>query len=177
MIKRKVLPMNRLLGITALLFMLSAFVLSQTSHDGSDGSTLRHSRHKVSCLCGTVTLCAGDVCGLSALDDDIIVQLRSKTGMTILDSQKVLDPFKARGRKCTTQVGTKVPCPTIERTFCFEGKRDGDYQLAVIASRNGVRLPAVTFPTNYSRKRDASCRSYAVEPWGYVPHEGSRPRR
>ena len=153
MIGRKVLPVNRLLRLTALLFMLSVFALSQTSHDGSDGSALKHSRHKVSCLCGTVLLCAGDVCGLSGFDDAIIVQLRSKTGMTILDSRKVVVELEQKSL-------------ALERTFCFEGKRDGDYQLAFILSRNGVPLPVNTFPTNYSRKRDKSCRSYAVYPWG-----------
>src|SRR5947208_7852139 len=52
-----------------------------------------------------------------------------------------------------------------ERTFCFDGKGDGDYQLAFIVSKNGVPQPAVKFPTNYSRKRNQSCNSvYMVEP-------------
>jgi hypothetical protein len=165
-IGRKVLSVNRFLRITSLLFMLNAFVFCQTPYHGSDCSTLKYARHKVSCLCGTVQVCSGDVCGRPSdygLDDDITVQLRNKAGTTILDSKKVV--VEKRGRECTTQVGTKVSCPTTERTFCFDGKGDGDYQLAFIVSKNGVPQPAVKFPTNYSRKRNQSCNSvYMVEP-------------
>jgi hypothetical protein len=97
------------------------------------------------------------------LDDDILVQLRNKAGTTIVESKKVA--AEKRDRECTTQVGTKVSCPTTERMFCFDGKPDGDYQLAFIVSKNGVPQPAIKFPTNYSRKRINSCDSiYMVEP-------------
>ena len=39
---------------------------------------LKYKRHKVSCLCGTVQVCSGDICGRTSdygLDDDILVQL------------------------------------------------------------------------------------------------------
>ena len=131
-----------------------------------DCSTLKYSRHKVSCLCGTVQICSGDICGRPStynLDDDITVELRDKGGTTILDSKKVL--AETRERECTTQVGTKISCNTTERTFCFGGKRDGDYQLAFVLFKNGVPQPAIKFPTNYSRKRRKSCDSiYMVEP-------------
>jgi hypothetical protein len=165
-IGRKVLAVNRFLRITSLLFMLNAFVFCQSPYHGSDCSTLKYARHKVSCLCGTVQVCSGDVCGRPSdygLDDDITAQLRNKAGTTILDSKRVV--VEKRERECTTQVGTKVSCPTTERTFCFDGKGDGDYQLAFIVSKNGVPQPAVKFPTNYSRKRSQSCNSvYMVEP-------------
>jgi len=146
--------------------MLNAFVFCQSPYQGSDCSTLKYKRHKVSCLCGTVQVCSGDVCGRPSdydLDDDITVQLRNKAGTTILDSKKVV--VEKRERECTTQIGTKVSCPTAERTFCFDGKGDGDYQLAFIVSKKGVPQPAVKFPTNYSGKRSKSCNSvYMVEP-------------
>jgi hypothetical protein len=157
---------NHFLRITALLFMVNVFVLCQTPSQGSDCSTLKYRRHKVSCLCGTVQVCSGDICGLPSdysLDDDITVQLRNKADTTILDSKKVV--VERRERECTTQAGTKVPCPTTERTFCFDGKGDGDYLLAFVLSKNGVPQPAVKFPTNYSHKSRKSCNSvYMVEP-------------
>ena len=158
--------MNRFLRITSLLFMLNGSVFCQTPYHSSDCSTLKYERHKVSCLCGTVQVCSGDICGRPSdygLDDDILVQLRSKSGTAILDSEKVA--VEKRERECTTQAGTKVSCPATERRFCFDGKRDGDYQLAFIVSKNGVPQPAIKFPTNYSRKRRKSCDSiYMVEP-------------
>jgi len=161
-----VLAVNRFLRISALLFMLNAPAISQNPYHGSDCSTLKYARHKVSCLCGTVQVCSGDLCGRPSdygLDEDITVQLRSKTGATILDSKKAV--VETRDRECTTQVGTKVSCPTTERTFCFDGKRDGDYELAFVLSKNGVPQPAIKFPTNYSHKRHKSCNSiYMVEP-------------
>ena len=160
------LTVNRSLTITAVLLLVSPLLVSQTPSNGSDCSTLKYLRHKVSCLCGTVEVCSGDICGRPSdygLDDDITVQLRNKVGTTILDSKKVV--VEKRERECTTQVGTKVPCPTTERRFCFDGKRDGDYQLAFVVSKNGVLQPAIKFPTNYSRKRRKSCDSiYMVEP-------------
>ena len=136
--------MNRLL---ALLLMLSPPVVCQAVPVASDCSTLKYLRHKVSCLCGSVEICAGDSCGRPStynLDDNITVELRDKAGKTILESKKIVD--EERQRECTTQVGTKVSCNTTERTFCFEGKRDGDYQLAFVLFKNGVPQPAVNFP-------------------------------
>jgi hypothetical protein len=96
------------------------------------------------------------------LDDDITVELRDRVGTTIIESKKAVS--KTLERECTTQVGTRVSCNATERTFCFEGKSDGDYQLAFVLSKNGVPQPAVKFPTNYSRKRHKPCDSvYMVE--------------
>jgi hypothetical protein len=61
--------------------------------------------------------------------------------------------------------GTKVSYKATERTFCFQGKRDGDYLLAFVLYKNGVPQPAVRFPTNYSHRRRKACDSiYMVEP-------------
>lgn len=158
--------MSRFQRITPPLFLLSVLMFCQTPNRGSDCPTLKYVRHKVSCLCGTVQVCAGDVCGRPSdygLDDDITVELRNKLGTLILGSTKVV--VAKRERECTTQIGAKVPCPTTERTFCFQGKPNGDYQLAFILFKDGVPQPAIIFPTNYSRKRSKPCNSvYMVEP-------------
>ncbi len=162
----KVSAMNVSLTTATLFFAFCRFAFSQTATPPPDCSTLKYLRHKVSCLCGTVQICSGDICGNPSsynLDDDITVELRDKGGMTILDSKKVVN--ETRETKCTTQVGMKVPCNTRERRFCFEGKHDGNYQLAFILFKNGVPQPAIKFPTNYSRKRRKLCDSvYMVEP-------------
>ena len=155
--------MNPLLTITALLFVASPLSLSQTP---SHGSGLKYLQHKVSCLCGTVQVCSGDICvGPAAfdLDDDITVELRDKTGGTILESKKAL--VEVHEEEGTTLDGKRAPYKISERTFCFEGKPDGDYQLAFVLHKTGVPRPAVKFPTSYSRKRRKRCGSiYMVEP-------------
>jgi len=162
----KVFAVNRSLTLTALLFLVCPFVVCQTVPKVPDCSTLKYSGHKVSCLCGRVDICVGDLCGAPQnynLDDDITVELRDKAGTTVLDSKKVV--VETHERECTTQIGIRVSCNTKERSFCFEGKRDGHYQLAFILFKNRVPQPAVKFPTNYSRKRQKSCDSvYMVEP-------------
>jgi hypothetical protein len=151
------------LTIAAVMLVASPLLCSQTPSSGSDCSTLKYLRHKVSCLCGTVQVCSGDICGRPAtydFDDDIAVELRDKAGTTILESKKVI--VETREKTGTTQVGTKVVYKTTERTFCFEGKRDGDYQLAFILYKNGVPQPAIKFPTNYSHKRRKPCDSIYI---------------
>ena len=65
----------------------------------------------------------------------------------------------------TTQDGARASHMQTERRFCFEGKRDGDYLIAFVLHKKGVRQPAVIFPTNYSHKRSKPCDSvYMVEP-------------
>ena len=131
-----------------------------------DCSTLKYPRHKVSCLCGTVQVCSGDLCLGPAtfdLDDEITVELRDKTGSTILESKKAV--IEAREMECTTQDGKKGPCEISRRLFCFNGKPDGDYRLAFILYKKGAPQPAVIFPTNYSHKRHKPCdRMYMLEP-------------
>jgi hypothetical protein len=80
--------MNFILTQMALLILFSPVAVGQTLPHASDCSTLKYSRHKVSCLCGSVEICAGDICGSPSvyeLDDDITVELRSKSG-SILDT-------------------------------------------------------------------------------------------
>src|SRR5215467_6015700 len=91
-IKGRVIAVNRPVSIAVLLLFSSSFVFSQAAPKPSDCSTLRYLRHKVSCLCGTVQICSGDICGRPSsydLDDDITVELRDKVGSTMLDSKKV----------------------------------------------------------------------------------------
>jgi len=113
-----------------------------------------------------VQVCSGNICGRPSnydLDDDITVELRDKAGATILESKKIIE--ETREKEGTTQIGTKVSYKTTERTFCFEGRSDGDYRLAFILYKKGVPQPAIEFPTNYSHRRGRSCNSvYMVEP-------------
>jgi hypothetical protein len=161
-----VFAVNSSVSVVLLLFFLGPFTAAQAAPKPSDCSTLKYLRHKVSCLCGTVQICSGDICGRPSsydLDDDITVELRDKTGTTTLDSKKV--GIETRDRMCTTQAGTKVSCNTTERRFCFDGKRNGKYQLAFVLFKNGEPQPAVKFPTSYLRNSRKSCNSvYMAEP-------------
>lgn len=161
----KVAPVNRTLTHAALLLLVSPVMVCQTQGHAPDCSTLKYSRHKVSCLCGTVQVCSGDICGppsVYELDDDIAVELRAKNG-TILDTQKLV--VETREMQGATQDGTKTSYKQTERRFCFEGKQDGDYVLAFVLHKKGIPQPAVIFPTNYAHKRRKSCDSiYMVEP-------------
>lgn len=88
---RKLVPVNRSQTIIGVMLLLTSAAVCQTAPDASDCSTLKYLRHKVSCLCGTVQVCSGDLCGRPSdydLDDDITVELRERSG-TILDSKKV----------------------------------------------------------------------------------------
>ncbi len=110
-------------------------------------------------------MCSGDICGRPSdydLDDDITVELRDKGGAATIASKRVIE--ETREKEGTTQVGTKVSYKTTERTFCFEGRGEGDYVLAFVLYKNGVPQRAVKFPTKYSRKHDKPCNSiYMVE--------------
>jgi hypothetical protein len=156
---------NRTLSLTMLLLFLGPVAVCQTPAPASDCSTLKYLRHKVSCLCGTVQVCSGDICGgpsVYDLDDDIAVELRDKKGAT-LDTRKVV--AETHEKQGTAQDGTKTSYKQTERRFCFEGKRDGEYLLAFVLHKNGVPRPAVIFPTSYSHKRSKPCDSvYMVEP-------------
>ena len=110
--------MNRRLTLTALLFLLSPIVVCQTPSRASNCSTLKYLRHKVSCLCGTVQVCSGDICGRPSdykLDDDIAVELRDKSGMT-LDTHKVM--VETSEKQATTQDGTKTSCTRFANGVC-----------------------------------------------------------
>lgn len=101
-IQRKLLAVNHLLRIMSLLFILSGSVFCQAPQRVSDCPTLKYKRHKVSCLCGEVQVCAGDLCGRPTdygLDENIGVELRDKAGTTLLESKKAV--VETRERKCT----------------------------------------------------------------------------
>jgi hypothetical protein len=157
--------MNLTLSQIACLILLCPIAIGQTVEHASDCSTLKHSRHKVSCLCGAVQICAGDICGSPSvyeLDDDITVELRAKNG-TVLDTQKAA--FEVSKRQGTTQDGTAISFEQKERRFSFRDQGDGDYLLAFILHKNGIAQPAVIFPTKYSHKRKSlSTTFYMVEP-------------
>lgn len=156
---------NRTLALATLLLLLDPFFLSQTKSLTSDCSAPQHLRHKVSCLCGTVQVCSGDIClspSTYGLDGDLAVEIRDKSGAT-LDTQKVA--IETRENQGTTQDGTRTTYRQTERRFCFGDKRDGDYLLAFVLYKNGVPQPAIIFPANYSHKRRRPCDSvYMVEP-------------
>ena len=118
---------------------------SQDSSKPPDCQTLKYAKHKVSCLCGKVSVCAGDICAgpsVYGLDDDIDVLLRDKLAKT-LQSEKQSN-------------GTR---------FCFEGQRDGEYQIVFVLRRKGAPQPAVIFPTSFKQSRKKPCDSiYMIEP-------------
>jgi len=151
----------------AFWLVFSALALSQEAQtQSSDRAAQKHRRHRVSCLCGTVKVCSGDICvGPSpfGLDDDITVELRDKTGKRVIDSKKVA--VELREGTGTTQDNKRVSFQTKEQAFCFTGKRDGNYQLAFILYKKGAAQTPVVFPTNYSATRRKPCDAiYMVEP-------------
>lgn len=158
---------KNLATLAALLFFSCSLGVCQSAPNRLDSSTPAH-WHKVSCLCGAVQVCSGDICLKPSgfdLDDDVTVELRDKTGTTVLDSKKAV--IKTRKKEGITQAGTKVSYDSSERRFCFEGKQDGKYQVAIILFKNGVPQRPAKFPTNYSHKRHKPCdRVYMVEPTG-----------
>jgi hypothetical protein len=156
---------NRTLTHIALLLLLAPIAVSQTSYRASDCSTLKYARHKVSCLCGTVQICSGDICLSPSgyeLDDDITVELRDRSGKTIDKQKAAVKVSEEQGIKLD---GTTTTYKQAERRFSFEGKGDGSYLLAFILYKNGVPQPALIFPTNYSHKRNnLGNRVYMLEP-------------
>jgi hypothetical protein len=101
----------------------------------------------VSCLCGEVSVCSGDICGRPStydLDNDIDVVLRDKRGGVIAS------------KRVSYETG---------RQFCFDGQSDGNYQIAVVLYKKAIPQPAVVFPTDYKHKRTKPCDAiYMVEP-------------
>ena len=59
----------------------------------------------------------------------------------------------------------RISSTDAPRNFCFEGQRDGDYQIAFVLYQKGAPQPAVVFSTNYKQGRKKACDSvYMVEP-------------
>jgi len=156
---------NYILTHMALLVLVTPIAVCQTSFRASDCSNLKYVRHKSSCLCGIVQICSGDICGNPLdyeLDDDITVELRDKSGMT-LDTQKVVVEMSEEQGK--TLDGRRISYKHSEREFSFTGKRDGDYLLAFILHKGGDSQSAIVFPTNYSHKRNRLGNAvYMLEP-------------
>jgi hypothetical protein len=49
-------------------------------------------------------------------------------------------------------------------TFCFDGRGNGDYQLAFVLYKNGIPEAARVFPTHYKHNADKSNdRFYMIE--------------
>ncbi len=156
---------NYTLTYLFLSLVLSPLALGQTLNGRSDCSTLKYKLHKVSCLCGTVDICSGDICLRPVdfeLDDDITVELRRKDGTTVDTQKAVVVKSQQQG---TTQSGAKTSFKLTERRFRFEGKPDGEYRLAFILYKRGVPQPALIFPTKYSHKATKLGNSvYMLEP-------------
>jgi hypothetical protein len=130
-----------------LLMAVSIGTPAQESAEQRDCQTGKYRRHKVSCLCGEVSVCAGDICGrpsVYGLDNEIDVVLRDKHRHTLQSKTVSYD---------------------TQRKFCFEGQHDGEYEIAFMLHKKGVAQPAVVFPTSFKKTRKKSCDSiYMVEP-------------
>ena len=154
--------MNRTL---VALLLLCSVAVCQPSNRKSDCSTLKYKRHKVSCLCGSVEICAGDICGSPSvyeLDDDITVELRDKSGVVLDTTKAAIVIGEEQG---TTQEGAKINYDLKQRRFSFEGKHDGRYSLAFILYKNGIPQPALVFPTKYSHRENGMGNTvYMLEP-------------
>ena len=121
-------------------------------------------RHRVSCLCGVVDVCAGDICGGPSdyeLDDDITVELRNKNGTTLDTRKPLVETTEEQG---TTQDLSKTSFQRRERRFSFDGKKNGNYVLAFILHKNGVPQPVLIFPIKYYRESHPVDRVYMLEP-------------
>jgi hypothetical protein len=156
--------MNRALLSVALL-LLSSVAICQATNGTSDCAALKNVRHKVSCLCGSVQICSGDICGSPAnyeLDDDVTVELRDKSGV-ILDRKKAL--VEMHEEQGTTLDGLKTTYNLKQRRFSFEGKPDGHYSIAFILYKSGIPQPALVFATKYSHKaKEVGNTTYMLEP-------------
>ena len=139
--------MNRPQLLMSLLITTSILAASQENAKQPDCQTLKYARHKVSCLCGEVSVCAGDICAgtsVYGLDDDIDVLLRDNHSNTLQSKRLSYE---------------------TQRKFCFQGQRDGKYQIAFLLRRKGVAQPVVVFPTSFKQSRKKPCDSiYMVEP-------------
>jgi hypothetical protein len=149
--------LTRSLGGIAMLLLLNAQLACQGVRKGSDCTTLKYLQRKHSCLCGTIQICSGDICGSPLsydLDSKITVELRNKAGNTILDSQQAT--LQTREEQATTLDKKQTSYKVSEYRFSFEGKPDGKYVLAFILYKNGAAQPGVVFPTHYSKKHHAT---------------------
>jgi hypothetical protein len=121
--------------LTSALLVLCVSTMAQQTSRVADCSTLKYKRHRSASLCGSVSVCSGDLCGgLSTygFDDGFDVVLRDNHG-------KELE---------TKHLSDESP------TFCFDGHANGDYQLAFVLYKSHVPEPARVFPTRYKHSRE-----------------------
>ena len=119
--------------ITAALFVLSFSASWPQSVASPDCSTLKYEERPSAWLCGEALVCNGDICGRpSMLDfgDQFDVVLRDKRGNELASKKLSYE----------------------QRKFCFEGRSDGDYQIAFVLYEKGAPQPARVFPTKYTHK-------------------------
>lgn len=121
--------------IPAALLVLGVSAMAQQTSAVADCSTLTYQRHRSAWLCGKAIVCSGDICGRPStydFDDNFDVILRDKQGKEL--ETKSLSYEKS--------------------SFCFDGRGNGDYQLAFVLYKNRVPEPARVFPTRYEHNAE-----------------------
>jgi hypothetical protein len=121
--------------LSSALLVLSVSAMAQQTSRVSDCSTLKYKRHRSAWLCGKAIVCSGDICGRPStydFDDVFYVLLRDNQG-------NVLE---------TKSLSYEKP------NFCFDGRGNGDYQLAFVLYTKGVPEAARVFPTRYKHNTE-----------------------
>lgn len=116
--------------IPSALLVLCVSAMAQQTSTIADCSTLKYQRHRRGSLCGKAIVCSGDICGRPSMydfDDNFDVVLRDH-------QRKELETKSLSYEKST---------------FCFDGRRSGDYQLAFVLYKNHVPEAARVFPIRY----------------------------
>lgn len=124
------------LAISGLL-TLSLFASGQQTVTSSDCSTLKYVKRTSAWLCGEAEVCTGDIClppSQLGFDEQFNVVLRDKHGNKLDEKSLTYE----------------------HRKFCFQGRRDGDYQLAFVLYEKGISQPARVFPTKYKHNTEKS---------------------
>jgi hypothetical protein len=127
--------------IASILAILTVRASAQQPLATQDCSTLRYVKHKSAWLCGEAVVCSGDICGRPSdldFDDEFDVILRDRHG-------KKLESIRLSYE---------------HRNFCFEGRSNGDYQLAFVLYEKGVPQPARVFPTKYTATKTSQTTRY-----------------
>ena len=118
--------------LPAVLLLFCVPAMAQQTSAIADCSTLKYKRHRSASLCGSASVCSGDLCGRPStydFDDGFDVVLRDNQG-------KELE---------TKSLSYEKP------TFCFDGRQNGDYQFAFVLYKNRIPEAARVFPTRYRR--------------------------
>jgi hypothetical protein len=120
--------MTTLLSSTLLVLCVSG--VAQQVNGVADCATLKYKQHRNAWLCGRAMVCSGDICGRPStydFDEEFDVVLRDYQGKDLETKSLSHD----------------------EPAFCFNGRGDGNYQLAFVLHKNGVPEAARVFPTRY----------------------------